>query len=250
MTTVAAATLSTPDSLRLSIFAKASHETSTGRFPTAEYSASVPAPTLILASRSPRRRQLLGEYGFGVHEAAHPGFEDATLKPHTTNPAAWVASLAYLKAWARASDAGARSRIVIGADTACLMDGQLIGTPTTPEEAEGMIRTFIGREHEVLTGVAVIDCRGDSPTRYIFTDTARVRLGRLSESQIQGYIASNAWQGKAGGYNYREALIAGWPLSHTGDMTTIMGLPMVRLTALLTKLGVPQAAAAYAKVPA
>lgn len=196
---------------------------------------------IILASRSPRRRQLLEEFGFGAHEAAHPRFEDAALKPATQNPAAWVASLAYLKAWAKAGEPGARSRVVIGADTACLMDGQLIGTPTTPQEAEAMIRGFVGREHEVLTGVAVVDCRAAEPVRYIFTDTARVRLGRLSEEQISAYVASGAWQGKAGGYNYREALAAGWPLSHTGDMTTIMGLPMDRLTPLLTRLGVPRA---------
>jgi septum formation protein len=251
--TTVAATLSTTDSSRLSFFANASRETSTRRAAAAEYSGSVimtsPAP-LILASRSPRRRQLLAEHGFAAHEAVHPGFEDAALKPHTTNPGAWVASLAYLKAWAKASDPASAGRVVIGADTACLLDGRLIGTPTTPEEAEGMIRAFIGREHEVLTGVAVIDLRGDAPVRHIFTDTARVRLGRLSEQQIADYIAGNHWQGKAGGYNYREALIAGWPLSHTGDVTTIMGLPMARLSGLLTRLGVPQAPLQRAKVPA
>lgn len=197
--------------------------------------------TILLASRSPRRRQLLEEFGFGAHEATHPGFEDSVLKPATQNPAAWVASLAYLKAWAKANEPGAAPRVVIGADTACLMDGRLIGTPTTQQEAEAMIRGFMGREHEVLTGVAVVDCRADEPVRYIFTDTASVRLGRLSEDQIARYIASGAWQGKAGGYNYREALAAGWPLSHTGDMTTIMGLPMDRLAPLLTRLGVARA---------
>ena len=199
------------------------------------------AAPIILASRSPRRRQLLEEFGFGAHDATHPGFEDSVLKPSTENPGAWVASLAYLKAWARTRDLGSAPRVVIGADTACLMDGQLIGTPTTAGEAEAMIRGFIGREHEVLTGVAVVDCRTDQPVRYIFTDSARVRLGHLSEEQIRSYVASGAWQGKAGGYNYREALAAGWPLSHSGDMTTIMGLPMDRLTVLLTRLGVPRA---------
>jgi septum formation protein len=228
----------------------ASHETSPRTVRSAEY-LSVTAAPIILASRSPRRRQLLAEHGFGAHEAAHPGFEDAVLKPATRNPAAWVASLAYLKAWAKVNDRSARSRLVIGADTACLMDGRLIGTPTTPAEAQAMIRGFIGRDHEVLTGVAVVDCRGDEPVRYIFTDTARVRLGRLSEQQIEGYIASGAWHGKAGGYNYREALAAGWPLGHSGDVTTIMGLPMDRLTPLLTRLGVPRTPSPLpAKVPA
>jgi septum formation protein len=248
MTTVSAHTVC--DQRSCLSFARASQETSSRAARSAEY-LSVQSSTLILASRSPRRRQLLEEFGFGAHDATHPGFEDAVLKPATQNPAAWVASLAYLKAWAKANDPSARTRLVIGADTACLMDGQLIGTPTSPAEAEAMVRGFMGREHDVLTGVAVVDCRGDEPVRYIFTDTARVRLGRLSEQQIASYIASGAWQGKAGGYNYREALAAGWPLSHSGDMTTIMGLPMARLAPLLTRLGVPRTPTPQAeKVPA
>ncbi len=244
MTTVAARTATH------GFFTNPQRESSTPRRVPAEYSGSVTPAPLILASRSPRRRQLLTEHGFGAHEAVHPGFEDAALKPSTSNPAAWVASLAYLKAWAKASEASARGRIVIGADTACLLDGRLIGTPVTPEEAEAMIRAFVGREHDVLTGVAVIDARSEPPVRYIFTDTARVRLGNLTDQQITEYIASGAWQGKAGGYNYREALAAGWPLSHTGDVTTIMGLPMTRLTALLKRLGVPQGQTLRTKVPA
>lgn len=250
MITVATTTPKTPSSSRLGARLTQSYETSSRPFATAEYSDIVSGSPLILASRSPRRRQLLTEYGFAAHEAVHPGFEDATLKPGTNNPAAWVASLAYLKAWAKANDASAQSRVVIGADTACLMDHQLIGTPTSAAEAQSMIRAFIGREHEVLTGVAVIDARGETPSRYVFTDTARVRLGHLTDQQLAQYVASGAWMGKAGGYNYREALAAGWPLSHTGDVTTIMGLPMGRLTALLTKLGVPQVSDTAEKVPA
>lgn len=247
MTTVAA-TLCSTDPGRLGFFTNPQRESSTRHPSRAEYSASVPPASLILASRSPRRRQLLAEHGFAAHEAVHPGFEDAALSPSTSNPAAWVASLAYLKAWAKAAEPASRGRIVLGADTACLLDGRLIGTPTTPQEAGSMIRALLNREHEVLTGVAVIDCRTEHPTRYIFTDTARVRLGRLSDGQIADYAASGAWQGKAGGYNYREALASGWPLSHTGDVTTIMGLPMARLSGLLTRLGVPQVQ--RTKVPA
>ncbi len=218
-------------------------ETSSRRVASAEYSSCVGAASIILASRSPRRRQLLCEFGFAGHEAVHPGFEDAGLKNWTSSAAAWVASLAYLKAWARARDAGSAGRVVIGADTACLMDGQLIGTPTTPDEARAMIRAFMGREHEVLTGVAIIDLRGggglgsDSPvSRVMFTDRARVQMGVLSEEQIEGYVSGGGWEGKAGGYNYREAAAAGWPISHSGDVTTIMGLPMRRLVTALARL--------------
>jgi len=217
-------------------------------------------PKLVLASRSPRRRMLLDESGL-KHDAEHPGFEDSVLERGKVSAEQWVGSLAYLKAWARAGEEGASGRLVIGADTACLIDGELIGTPRDADEAEAMIRKFVGREHEVLTGVAIIDLReGGSvaggavkddgatraealepvtaPARRIFVDRAKVRLGRLGEEQIRTYIASGAWMGKAGAYNYREALGAGWPLTCDGDVTTVMGLPMQALRRQLAAMGV------------
>jgi septum formation protein len=214
---------------------------------------------LVLASRSPRRRMLLDESGL-KHDAQHPGFEDSVLERGRVSYEQWIGSLAYLKAWARACEPGATGRLVIGADTACLVDGKLVGTPQNAREAEEMIRGFVGREHEVLTGVAIIDLRGggcvaggaldraeearrtlepvSAPARRIFVDKARVRLGALSEEQIRAYLASGAWEGKAGGYNYREALAAGWPLTCEGDVTTVMGLPMEALRRQLAAMGV------------
>ena len=72
----------------------------------------------------------------------------------------------------------------------------------------------------------------------MFVDRARVRLGGLSEEKIRAYIAGGAWQGKAGAYNYRDALAAGWPLSCDGDVTTVMGLPMMALRRQLAAMGV------------
>lgn len=235
----------------------------------AEYSLAMSGVTddnaggakLVLASRSPRRRMLLDENGL-KHDAQHPGFEDSVLERGRVSPEQWIGSLAYLKAWARAGEPGAAGRLVIGADTACLVDGELIGTPRDADEAETMIRRFVNREHDVLTGVAIIDLRDGgsvaggevadegraahagslepvtAPARRIFVDRARVRLGRLSEDQIRAYIASGAWMGKAGAYNYREALAAGWPLSCEGDVTTVMGLPMAALRRQLAAMGV------------
>jgi septum formation protein len=195
---------------------------------------------LVLASRSPRRRALLDEHGLS-HEAAHPGFEDSELERGPVPPDQWIASLAYLKAWAKAADSDLPAgSMVLGADTACLMDNELIGTPADAAEAEAMIRRFIDAEHEVLTGVAVVEVRpfaaGGPLDRECFIDRAKVRLGHLSNEQIGSYIASGEWSGKAGGYNYRERVEAGWPLSHEGDATTIMGLPMNLLTGRLFKL--------------
>lgn len=201
------------------------------------------ALSLLLASRSPRRRQLLGEHGF-EHVAVHPGFEDGVLERGGVTPAQWVQALALLKAHAGAAMPEARGRIVIGADTACLQEGMLIGTPRTSDEARAMIKAFRGREHEVLTGVAVLDLRHcaaadrafSSPPRFIFTDVARVRMGEIDDATIDAYVREGQWQGKAGAYNLSERIAAGWPITFSGDASTIMGLPMQRLSALLSRL--------------
>ena len=180
-------------------------------------------PRVVLASRSPRRRGLLHEAGI-QHAAEHPGFDDAALQPGNVRPEQWVSSLAYLKAWAKSQETDAE--VIIGADTACILDGRLIGTPTSAAEAEAMIRAFLSRPHDVVTGVAIIDRRGGGQDRHLFAERATVRMGRLTDAQIASYIASNEWEGKAGAYNLRERIEAGWPIEYDGDPTTIMGLPM------------------------
>ncbi|MBS0196074.1 MAG: Maf family protein [Planctomycetes bacterium] len=188
---------------------------------------------VLLASRSPRRRELLSEAGV-AHFAEHPGFDDAVLEPGEVGPEQWVASLAYLKAWAKSRESDAP--VVIGADTACVMDGRLIGTPRHAAEAEGMIRGFMGRGHEVVTGVAIISRADGVEKRSMFSEWATVRVGMLTEEQIAGYVASKAWEGKAGAYNLRERIDAGWPIEFTGDPTTIMGLPMRALMRRLSTM--------------
>ncbi len=194
---------------------------------------------LLLASRSPRRREMLHRAGF-EHEAEHPGFEDGALEPGGATPEQWVASLAYLKAWAKAREVSSRRdrppEAVIGADTACVVDGRLVGTPNSEAEAEAMIRAFIGREHEVITGVAIIAMA--TGRREIFVDHATVRFGHLSDEAVRSYAASGLWAGKAGAYNLSERLDAGWPITFTGDAGTIMGLPLHRIRPILERLGI------------
>jgi septum formation protein len=188
---------------------------------------------------------LLTEAGY-AHEACHPGFEDGPLVPGKVTPAQWVASLAKLKAWAGARTPEAQQLlatsdlVVVGADTACVMDGVLIGTPQTAEQARAMVRAFANREHEVVTGVALLHVaqQGTQSARVLFADRALVRMGALSERELDAYVSSGAWQGKAGGYNIAERMQAGWDLSFEGDQTSIMGLPMARLARALATLGV------------
>lgn len=184
-------------------------------------------PTVLLASRSPRRREFLTRAGV-PHTAEHPGFDDSVLRPGRVSAREWVAALAYLKAWAGAQLPPARdASVILGADTTCVKNGHMLGTPADETEAAAMLGELSNSEHDVITGVALIDPRDGS--RSIFTDAARVSVGTLSREMIDDYVRSGGWQGKAGGYNLSERIAAGWPITYDGDETTIMGLPMKAL---------------------
>lgn len=161
------------------------------------------------------------------------------LVPGDVTPQVWVAALAYLKAMAGMEafgGPGAASRgILVGADTACVKDGRLIGTPQDASEAERIIRRLSDSQHDVVTGVALID--PISGERVIFADTARVWVGHLGDAEIDEYIRSEEWVGKAGAYNLAERLGAGWPIQYVGDPSTIMGLPMQALKRALERMG-------------
>lgn len=198
-------------------------------------------PRLILASQSPRRRQLLTEHGLD-HDALNPGVDDGLLTPGSVTPEQWVRALAYYKAAAGARAARPTDnlpRLVLGADTVCVVDGRIMSHPADAEDARRMLGSFMGREHEVLTGVALIPLtngQADTFDRLLFVDAAKVRWGQIADGDLDAYLASGQWRGKAGGYNLAERLAAGWPITYDGDPTTIMGLPMARLLEALERL--------------
>jgi len=173
----------------------------------------------------------LVEYGL-EHDAIHPGFDDAALKPGGIGPERWVAALAYLKAWAGVllREPG-HGPLVVGSDTTCIKGGSMIGTPRSAAEATDILRRLRSGWHDVVTGVAVVDTR--TGRRTLFTETARVTVGTILDGDIAEYVGTEGWRGKAGAYNLRERIVAGWPMSFAGDETTIMGLPMPRLVEVL-----------------
>jgi septum formation protein len=192
---------------------------------------------LLLASSSPRRRTLLAQAGLPF-EWADPAIDDSTLQPGEVTPQQWVASLAFLKASAGIarlpSPAPGDHWLVLGADTLVVQGDQLIGQPRDADHAREILERLANGRHQVHTGVALLDPRkGD---RHIFVDTASVTVGDIPGREINAYVNSQAWRGKAGGYNLHERLDAGWPLTFTGDPTTIVGLPMRRLIPLLGRL--------------
>ena len=188
--------------------------------------------SLWLASRSPRRRDMLTNAGlmFGVIEGV---IDDSGLVGGRVSPEAWVMSLAYLKATSGVErlhhhpDPGEPPRIVIGADTVCVLDGRVLGQPADADEARAMLASFRNREHTVTTGVALL-C-ADTRRRLIFAETACASWADVTDDDIESYLATEQWRGKAGAYNLRERLDAGWPIRVTGDANAVMGLPMDRL---------------------
>ncbi len=195
---------------------------------------------LVLASRSPRRRQLLSAAGID-HIPVETGIDDAELSRGDVTPSQWAAALAYLTARAGAEAPGeggtgaSRDYTVLGADTICVKDREIIGQPADAADARRILLLLEDAEHEVITGVALV-----SPARRrIGADRARVRVGRIGRDRLEQFVASGRWRGKAGAYNLAERLDAGWPIEYEGDPTTIMGLPMRLLTRLLSAPGVP-----------
>ena len=191
---------------------------------------------LVLASRSPRRRQLLDEAGIAHTVRLAEEIDDGDLSPGHVSPENWVAALAYLKARAVADCLdGSLESVVLGADTVCVQDGEIIGQPSDRAEAGRIIRLFENREHDVMTGVALV--RACGAIADLFVDRARVRVGSIGDASIEAYLDSGAWAGKAGAYNLFERLEAGWPIEFDGDGTTIVGLPMDALGKRLSSLG-------------
>lgn len=191
--------------------------------------ASTTTPRLILASASPRRRELLGQLGvsFEVVVANVVEHEEAS-----TDPRVMVAHNAALKAdWVSARHPDA---LVLGADTTVFIDNHALNKPADGVEARAMLRRLSGRTHTVFTGLAVR--RASEGLKIDEGVTSDVTFKAFGDDVIEAYLAKVRTLDKAGGYGIQEhadLIVAGY----RGSFTNIVGLPIETTKQILTRCG-------------
>jgi septum formation protein len=183
---------------------------------------------LVLASGSPRRKELLAAAGVSFDVAAVD--VDETRQPDE-DPSAYVERLARAKAQAAAP--AHADRVVIGADTVVVVEGEVLGKPRGADDAARMLRLLSGRAHEVLTGVAVL-ARGRVVTA---VERTTVWFAPLSEREISWYVGSGEPLDKAGAYAI-QALASRFVPRIDGSYTNVVGLPVTTVLELLDRAGV------------
>lgn len=194
------------------------------------------ARSLLLASQSPARAKLLAEAGV-LFEVAPSDFVDDPTPPQGREPLMLAVELASRKARHAKLPRQASDVLVLGADTISVgPQGELLGKPSDADDARRMIERFMDHTHPIISGVALWSPESDHEE--VFADVAQVWIGRLTPKQLEDYLASGQWQGKAGGYNLAHVTQQGWPIEVTGDRTTVQGLPMKRLLPRLAAWGV------------
>jgi septum formation protein len=184
---------------------------------------------IVLASASPRRRELLTQAGYRF-EVIPSGIDESQLCG-STDPRRCAEELAC----AKARDVAARcpAALVIGADTLADLDGEIVGKPADAAEAERITRRLFSGPHRVITGLALV--RLCDHTEIVRSDVTTVYPRKLTEDQIAAHIAGGSWQGKAGAYAIQEtgdALVE----RLEGSLTNVVGLPMELLQRLLDDL--------------
>jgi septum formation protein len=196
---------------------------------------------LVLASASPRRRDLLAQAGYRFQ--VHPAHVPEDPRPDE-DPIVYVTRLAREKAEAvfRELTAGSdfekdygdgqSSLAVLGADTTVALDNTILGKPEDPADAARMLRLLSGRTHRVITGVAVVTAKGVE----VAAEATAVRFLTLSDEEIGEYVAGGEPMDKAGAYAI-QGRAARWIPRIEGCYFNVMGLPLALVSTLLESCG-------------
>jgi septum formation protein len=188
-----------------------------------------PTPDLVLASASPRRRELLERIGLRLQvvpvdldESPRPG---EVARPYAVRLAAEKCAAAVVRL-------GGDDPAVLAADTVVVVEGEIFGKPAGEDEAAAMLRRLSGRRHEVVTAYHIRH-RGTAIERAVST---AVTFRLLSPPEIDAYVASGEWRGKAGGYAV-QGIAALFTTELRGSLTNVIGLPLAEVVADLRAAG-------------
>jgi septum formation protein len=187
---------------------------------------------LVLASVSPRRKELLERAGVpfevivaDVDESVRAG----------ESPETYVARVATEKA--AAVHARAKDAFVLAADTSVILGREILGKAADADEAQRMIARLAGRTHVVTTAVCLV---GPDGARRSLTVSTEVEMAPLADAEARAYVASGEWRGKAGAYA-AQGIAASFVVAVRGSYTNVVGLPLVETLALLRAAGAPGA---------
>jgi septum formation protein len=200
---------------------------------TSVFTAAPGCAPLVLASTSPRRRELIALTGWPI--TLRPVEIDETPMPGESAPA-MTRRLAAAKARA-ARSAASNAAVVLAADTVVVDGDELLGKPRDDEEARRMLRRLRGRTHQVITSLVVIAADGSS----LFEDTCStdVPMREYSDAEVESFVSSGGPRDKAGGYAIQDPLFE--PVDVTaldGCFANVMGLPLCHVVRTLRRLGV------------
>jgi septum formation protein len=188
----------------------------------------MPDQRLILASGSPRRRELLTDAGYRFDVV--PSDVDESAAPDGLGPSDVAMHLARAKG--RAVAAKHPGAVVLSADTVVALGAQLLGKPTDAADARRMLKLLSGTTQVVSTGVVVI-AHGHENARVV---SSTVSMRQLTDAEVNAYVASKRWEGKAGGYGIQDD--DPFVTRTDGSHTNIVGLPMETTTEMLADVGV------------
>lgn len=198
--------------------------------------------TLILASGSPQRSKLLREAGY-TFRVVVPGVAAECGVCSRETPGELVARLACQKAAdvvkqlrqepvSPRADEQIAADAVVACDTLCECLGQILGKPVDRDHARRMLLVLSGREHHVYSGLCIWPL--GSGLREVQVARTTLRMDRLDEAQIEEYLASGLWEGKAGAFGYQDR--AGWLHVVEGSETNVIGLPIELLDEMLARM--------------
>lgn len=187
---------------------------------------------IILASASPRRRELLEQGGIPFTVIPSQAEEKIT----TEQPGQAVEELSYLKC----SDIYEKSLgdvLVIGADTVVASEGKRLGKPSSQKDAVKMLQSLQGREHEVYTGVTIMAREGNENRKKTFHEKTKVVFYPMSDEEIRSYVNTGEPMDKAGAYGI-QGKSAVFIKEISGDYNNVVGLPLARLYQELKNMGI------------